>query len=463
MDSIIKGGTIVTAYEKYVADIGIKDGKIVTIGANLTSNGNTEVIDATGKLVMPGMIDGHVHLSLPFGGTVSADTWITGTRAAAAGGVTMLIDFAIQKPGDTLVETIRKRREEADGDVYIDYGLHGGIAKWTDDIKAEIGPMCRDGVTSFKMFMIYRNEGWLSTDPSIIAGLEETKKHGGMIQVHAESMDLIDSLQTAHHNEAEMKEHGAYLHTMTRPNATEFEAVQRAITWAEYTGGTLYFVHLSTKESADMVRQARKKGLNVIGETCPQYLYLDDEKFRGENGHLFGTCPQIKKPEDGEKLWEALDDQSLSVVGTDTCTFNTEQKALWKGDFTKIPFGMPGSELMLPLLYEGVSEGKINLHRMVEIGSTNPAKVFGMYPQKGALLPGSDADIVIFDPEKEMTVDYRDMETNCDWSPYQGKTMKGVASMTLLRGKIIAKDGKCVGGQGYGQFIKRGPSGNFVK
>lgn len=467
MDTIVKGGTIVTAYEKYIADIGIKDGKIAVIGADIPSSENTEIIDATGKLVMPGMIDAHVHLSLPFGGTVSADTWQTGTRAAAAGGITTVVDFSdfsSQKRGDSLAETIRKRKEEADSDVFVDYSLHGGIADWTDDVKAEIESMCNEGITSFKLFMIYRNEGWLSTDSNIIEALEETKKHGGMLQIHAESPDLIDSLQAAHHSDAEMKEQGAYLHTVTRPNASEFEAVQRAITWAEYTGGHLYFVHLSTKESARMVKKARRKGLNVIGETCPQYLILDDSLFKGENGHYYATCPQLKKPEDGEILWKTLDNEGLSVVGTDTCTFNSEQKALWEGDFTKIPMGMPGSELMLPLLYnDGVREGRIDLHRMVAIASTNPAKIFGMYPKKGALLPGSDADIVIFDPDKEITVDYANMETNCDWSPYQGKKLKGLPYMTLLRGKVIAKEGKCVGDQGFGQFIKRGPSGNFVK
>jgi dihydropyrimidinase len=373
------------------------------------------------------------------------------------------LDFAIQKPGDTLAETIKKRKEEADGDVFVDYGLHGGIAKWTDKIKAEIGPMCRDGVTTFKMFMIYRNEGWLSTDPMIIDALEETKKHGGMVQVHAESVDLIDSLHESHSSEAEMKEHGAYLHTMTRPNATEYEAVQRAITWSEYTGGHLYFVHLSTKESASMVNDARKKGINVVGETCPQYLLLDDSLFAGENGHYYATCPQLKKPEDGVGLWKGLDNKTLSVVGTDTCTFNTEQKALWEGDYRKIPMGMPGSELMIPLLYnDGVREGRVSLNRMVEVSSTNPAKVFGMYPKKGALLPGSDADILIFDTEKEVTVDFKNMETNCDWSPYQGKKLKGYPHMTILRGKVVAEDGKCVGEQGYGEFIKRGASGNYV-
>jgi dihydropyrimidinase len=464
MDAIVKGGKIVTAYEKYKADIGIKDGKIVAIGHDLQSANGTEVIDASGKLVMPGMIDAHVHLSLPFGGTVSADTWQTGTRAAAAGGITTVLDFAIQKPGDTLKETIRKRKEEADGDVFVDYGLHGGIAKWSDDLKAEIGPMCQEGITSFKMFMIYRNEGWLSTDPMIIEALEEAKKHGGMLQVHAESVDLIDSMHEAHSSKEEMDQHGAYLHTMTRPNATEYEAIQRAITWSEYTGGHLYVVHMSTKEGVEMVREARKKGINVVGETCPQYLLLDDSKFKGENGHFYATCPQLKKPEDSVGLWKGLDDESLSVVGTDTCTFNSEQKALWEGDYKKIPMGMPGSELMLPLLYnDGVREGKISLHRMVEIASTNPAKVFGMYPNKGSLTIGADADIVIFDKEKEVTVDYQNMETNCDWSPYQGKKLKGYPHMTLLRGKVVAKEGKCVGEQGYGQFIKRNSSGNYVK
>ena len=462
MDSIVKGGTIITAHEEYKADIGIKDGKIATIGKDLKGNDNTKIIDATGKIVMPGMIDGHVHLSLPFGGTISSDTWQTGTRAAAAGGITTVLDFAIQSSGDSLAETIRKRKEEADGDVFVDYGLHGGIASWNEDIKAEIGPMCREGITTFKMFMIYKNEGWMSTDSMIIDALEETNRHGGMLQVHAESVDLIDSLHKAHSSEAEMQEHGAYLHTMTRPNATEYEAIQRAITWAEYTGGSLYIVHMSTKEGTAMVRKARRKGINVVGETCPQYLLLDDSLFKGENGHFYATCPQLKKPEDGKKLWKALDDRTLSVVGTDTCTFNSKQKALWQGDYKKIPMGMPGSELMLPLLYnDGVKEGKIDLHRMVEIASTNPAKIFGMYPKKGALLPGSDADIVIFDTEKEVTVDYQNMETNCDWSPYQGKKLKGYVHKTMLRGKVVAEDGKCVGQQGFGQFIKRGSSGNY--
>jgi dihydropyrimidinase len=292
--------------------------------------------------------------------------------------------------------------------------------------------------------------------------LIETAKYGGMIQVHAESVDILDSLIERHHNEDEMKKHGAWLHVMTRPNITEAEAIQRAITWAEVTGGHLYIVHMSTGEGADLVKKARGKGVNVIAETCPQYLYLNDEVFKGENGHYYATCPQIKKEDDRLRLWKGLVDGSVQVIGTDTCTFNTEQKNMWNGDFTKIPFGMPGTELMLPLLYHGVKSGKLKLKQVVALASTNPAKIYGMYPQKGSITIGADADIVIYDTEKEIKIDYNNLETNCDWSPYQGLEIKGFPYITLVRGKIVAKEGKCVGEKGFGQFVKRGPSGNFL-
>lgn len=463
MDLIVKGGTLVTAYEKFIADVGIENGKIKTIG-NLAANNGTKIIDATGKLVMPGFIDAHVHLSLPFSGTISADTFETGTRAAAAGGVTTVIDFAIQTKGTTLKETIEKRKAEANGEVIVDYSIHGGITDWNENTKAELPDIIKkEGVSSFKMFMIYKSEGWLTTDPVLIEALEETKKLGGMIQVHAESVDLLDSLIAKHHNKEEMEKYGAWLHVVTRPNIIEAEAIQRAITWAEYTGGHLFIVHMSTGEGAVMVKAARDRGVNVIAETCPQYLILNEEVFKGENGHLFATCPQIKSEKDGQRLWQGLADGSISTVGTDTCTFNTEQKAVWQGDFTKIPFGLPGTELMVPLLYnDGVKAGKISLRKMVEVGSTNPAKVYGLYPQKGSLRAGSDADIVIFDSDKEVIVDYKNMETNCDWNPFQGKQLKGYPHLTLVRGKVVGKEGKCIGEKGHGKFVKRGTSGNYA-
>jgi dihydropyrimidinase len=462
LDTIIKNGTIVTATEEYVADIGIKDGKIVVIGADLGSEG--EIVDAKGKYVMPGMIDAHVHFQLPFGGTVSADSFETGTRAAAAGGVTSVIDFAglAIKKGTKLSEAIKARRAEADGNVHVDYSLHGAITDWISQGK-ELPRIIKDGISSFKMFMVYRSEGWLSTDPMLHEALTQTKMNGGMIQIHAESVDLLEKLISEHRSEEEMKERGAWLHVETRPNVVEAEAIQRAITWAETTGGHLYIVHMSTGEGADLVKAAQARGVKVIAETCPQYLLLNDEVFKGENGHYYATAPQIKKVKDGVRLWQGLKEGHVQVVGTDTCTFDTKQKAMWNGDYTKIPLGLPGTELMLPLLYnDGVRTGKITLNRMVEVASTNPAKVFGMYPQKGSLTIGADADIVLFDPDKKVTIDYKNLETNCDWSPYQGKEITGYPYMTFVRGVLVGQEGICVGPKGHGHFIKRGPSGDFL-
>ena len=462
MDTIIKNGTIVTAYDQYVADIGIEDGKITQIAMNIDSDGNSQVIDATGKLIFPGAIDAHVHLQHPLGGSFSADDFETGTRAAAAGGVTTIIDFAIPRKGENLLETIDKRKKLADGRIYVDYSLHGGITDWSESIRSDLHQAIKDGVSSFKMFMIYEKEGWMTTDAILHDALLETKKYGGMIQIHAESADLVESFIEKHHNPEEMKEHGAWLHCITRPNITEYEAIQRAITLAEETTGHLYIVHMSTGEGADLVRNARSRGVNVLSETCPQYLYLNWDVFKQTNGHYYATCPQIKSEKDRLRLWDGLVDGSIQTVGTDTCTFTAVQKNTWQGDFTKIPYGLPGTELMLPLLYDGVANGNLTVHQLVALCSTNPAKIFGLYPQKGAIIVGSDADIVIYDPLKEVTIDYHNLETNCDWSPYQDIKISGYPYMTLVRGKIVAKEGKCIGEKGYGKFIKRGPSGNFV-
>jgi len=288
--------------------------------------------------------------------------------------------------------------------------------------------------------------------------LEETKKLGGIILVHAESVDVLDYLVEKYHNPADMKKYGAYCHVLSRPNFVEEEAIQRAIKWAEVTGGRLYIVHMSTGGGANLVTAAKKRGVEVFAETCPQYLLLEDDLFKEKNGHLYGTCPQIKKKEDIDRLWDALRDGEIDTIATDTCTFDTKQKAMWEGDFTKIPFGMPGSELMMPLMYTyGVRKGKINLNQFVYYQSTNPAKIFGMYPEKGSLQVGTDADIIVLDPRKNVTVDYQNLETNCDWSPYQGLKLKGYPYVTILRGKVVAKDGRFTGNIGYGKFIKRKP------
>jgi len=258
------------------------------------------------------------------------------------------------------------------------------------------------------------------------------------------------------------KELGAYGHAVTRPNFTESEAIGRAALWADVTGGRLYVVHMSTGEGADEVKAARERGANVYSETCPQYLLLDDEMFKEENGHLYATCPQLRAPKDQQRLWKGLKEDTVQVIGTDTCTFDTKQKAMWEGDFRRIPYGMPGVETMLPLMYTfGVGAGRMSLNRFVQLCSTNPAKLFGLYPRKGSIAVGGDADIVVWDPEKQVELDWQNMQTNCDWSPFQGYKLKGYPAVTLSRGKIVAVDGKFVGEVGHGNFVPRKPWGDL--
>jgi dihydropyrimidinase len=296
----------------------------------------------------------------------------------------------------------------------------------------------------------------ISDDDALFAALEETAGFGGMVGVHAESVRVLDLLIERYHNKQDMKKYGAYCHVLSRPNFIEAEAIRRAVYWAESTGGKLYIVHMSTAEGADIISEARKRGVNVYAETCPQYLLLDDSVFKKSNGHLYGTCPQVKKKADSDRLWAGLAAGEISVVATDTCTFDTKQKAMWQGDFTKIPFGLPGVETMLPLMYTyGVGKKRISENRLVQVLCTNPAKLMGLYPEKGTIAVGSDADIVVFDPAKRVALSHKNLQTNCDWSPFEGFKLKGYPDTTISRGKIVARKGKFVGQTGGGRFIKR--------
>jgi dihydropyrimidinase len=449
---VIKNGKIVTASDIYEADIGMENGKIIAIGKGLDGN---EIIEARGMYVLPGAVDAHVHFQLPFCGTVSADDFESGTKAAACGGVTTVIDFAIQSAGKTLMETIEARRKEADGKVCIDYGLHAGITDWKNPgVWGEMEEAVRYGIPSFnEIFMVYRKEGWIADDYDLWQALEVSRKLGALICVHAENVFIIEALTDKYLREGRT---GAYYHALSRPNFTEGEAIQRAITLAEAARGNLLIVHMSTKEGVKAVADGRKKGVNVFAETCPQYLLLTDDLFKSENGHYYATCPPLRKQEDCDQLWKGLADGSVQTIGTDTCTFTTKQKNMWEGDFTKIPYGLPGVENLIPLMYTfGVVEGKFNVNKLVELISTNPAKLFGLYPQKGAIAVGSDADLCVFDPDKKVTIDYRELTSNCDWSPYQGMTLKGYPAMTVSRGEVVARDGRYIGKVGRGRFIKR--------
>jgi dihydropyrimidinase len=462
MDLLIKNGKIVTAEKTFIANITIDKGIIKAIGRNLHADAKA-IIDAKGMLVFPGIIDAHVHFQLPAGGTVTSEDFARGTRAAACGGVTTVIDFAIQKKGKTLSQAIRARRKEADGKVAIDYALHAVPTDWNPKTKKEIGKITANGITSFKMYMVYAKAGLMSDDAALFSALEESSKCGGMVTVHAESAGVLDILIGRYHNKKNMKRFGAYCHVLSRPNFIEAEAIQRAVTWAEATGGRLYIVHLSTAEGVEIIRQAKRRGVDVYAETCPHYLLFDDSVFMKPNGYLYATCPQIKKKADAKALWKGLSDGTISVVATDNCTFSSKQKAPWHGDFTKIPYGLPGVETLLPLLYTyGVGKGLISLSKMIELLCVNPARLFGLYPQKGTISPGFDADLVIFNPRQNVTVSHERLQTECDWSPYEGFKLKGYPALTISRGEIVAENGRFVGSAGHGKYLKRGKSNKPV-
>jgi dihydropyrimidinase len=318
------------------------------------------------------------------------------------------------------------------------------------------------GCPTFKEFMIYAAEGWQSDDRAIFNALEQCKKLGGMLLIHAESSRVLDELIARQHKPELMKKYGAQLHAMTRPNYIETEAIQRAITWAEATGGRLYIVHMSTGEGADIVKSAQARGADVLAETCAQYLVLDDSVFVETDGHLFACCPQVKKLKDQERLWTGLRSGEVSVISTDTCTFTRAQKAMWQGDWTKIPMGLPGLETLVPLVYtRGVLDGRMTLQQFVAKCCTNPAKIMGLYPKKGILAPGSDADVAILDPQRRMTVDHAQMETGADWNPYQGWTLAGFAQTTFSRGKKIVDNYRFVGENGWGQWLYREKAGRL--
>ena len=460
-DTIIRGGNVVTPEGSSKTDVGIVGEKIATIAPDLHASPNTKIIDASGHHVIPGVLDVHVHLELPFCGTVSSDDYRSGTRAGARGGVTTLIDFAIPYAGDSLNDAADNWMKKAEGKAMIDYTFHICITRWNEH-KDQIRGMVDRGFTTFKEFMIYKSEGWQSDDKALFGTLEKMKEYGTMLLVHAESADVLDELISRHHTPELMKQYGARLHRMTRPNFVEAEAIQRVVMWSEATGGQLYIVHMSTKEGADIVKRAQERGVPVVAETCAQYLVLNDDVFDREDGHLYACCPQLKTPADSDRLWKGLHDGEVSVVSTDTCTFTRDQKAMWEGDWTKIPMGMPGLETLMPVVYtHGVLKKRMALEDMVMKLSTNPAKIMGLYPRKGVIEVGSDADLAIIHPTLSRCVDCAEMETNADWSPFQGWNLAGFSRTTISRGDVIVDDYEVVGREGRGQWLPRTTAGLY--
>lgn len=463
LDTLITNGRVHTATRSFDADIGIRGEQIVAVAQHgqLRSTSRTRIIDAKGMDVMPGAIDVHVHLALPFCGTVSCDDFEHGPRAAAAGGVTTVIDFAIPSKDESLQDAHDNWTAKSEGKSIVDYAWHIAI---TDRKQIrQIPQMIEQGLPTFKEFMIYESEGWNSDDAMLYATLEAIRKHDAMLLLHAESPRLLDLLIERRHTPAQMKRHGARLHAMTRPNQVEAEAIQRAIRWSEATGGQLYIVHMSTGEGADLVRDAQSRGVPVLAETCTQYLVLDDSVFARDDGHLFACCPQVKTRADIARLWRALQSgREVSVVSTDTCSFTREQKAMWwdkeggYGDFTKIPMGLPGLDTMVPIVYtQGVRAGWISMNRLVELCCWNPARLMGLDHRKGDIAPGMDADITVIDPSHTRTVRPDRLQSRADWNPYEGMKLGGFATHTLVRGTPVVENGRVTGTPGHGRFVER--------
>src|SRR6184192_3181628 len=454
-DTIIANGKVVTATDTYLADIAISAGKIEVVGQNLPRQNAARVLEAMGKYVFPGGIDVHTHLDMPFGGTTSADDFETGTRAAAFGGTTTLIDFAIQYKGQSLRTAFDAWMQKAAPKAVADYAFHCIITDLPDARIDEISQLIGDGVTSFKLFMAYPGVFMLD-DATIFRAMRAASKSGGMICMHAENGGAIDVI--VKQALAEGKTAPKY-HALTRPTTAEAEATARAIALAEMAGAPVYIVHLSCNDALEKVREARDRGVPVYAETCPQYLYLSIENFDvpGFEGAKYVFTPPLREKWHQEKLWQGLAKDTLQVVSTDHCPFCfKEQKELGKEDFTKIPNGGPGIEHRLSLVYTGGVHGKhFSANRFVQLVSTAPAKLFGLYPQKGTIAVGSDADLVLFDPNQEEVISAKTHHMRVDYSMFEGIKIKGAPKTVFSRGRAIIDSGKFVGRPGSGQFLRR--------
>jgi dihydropyrimidinase len=458
MGTLIKNGTVVSAEKTFAADVLIDGATVKEVRAGISPDGH-ELLDASGMLLLPGGIDAHTHLDMPFGGTTSSDDFETGTRAAAIGGTTTLVDFAIQAKGTKMRAALDTWWKKAESKACIDYGLHMIVTDLPEAGLEDMDDMVREGVASFKLFMAYPNV-LMVDDATIFRALQQTSKNGALICMHAENGSVIDVM--VRQALAEGKTAPIH-HALTRPTLAEAEAVHRAIALAEMAGVPIYIVHLSSEDALNQVREARDRGLPAFAETCPQYLLLsiDDMNRPGFESAKYVFTPPLREKQNLPKLWDGLKSDNLQVVSTDHCPFCFEdQKALGKDDFTKIPNGGPGIENRLQLLHHhGVNAGKITLNRFVEIVSTAPARIFGMYPKKGAIAPGSDADIVVWDPKAEHLISAKTHHMRVDYSMFEGFKVIGNARQVFSRGELIVDKGQYVGRAGRGQYLRRAARG----
>ena len=463
MNTLIRNGIVVTARNTQVANVLIENEHIFEISPRRMEHLAQKIIDATGCYVMPGGVDVHTHLDMPFGGTTSADDFETGTRAAAFGGTTTIVDFAIQPRGTRMRDALDTWWKKAEEKACIDYGLHMIVTDLAGCGLEDMDEMVKDGVASFKLFMAYPNV-LMVDDGTIFKALSRTARNGALVCMHAENGSVIDVIVAR--ALAEGKTAPIY-HALTRPTRAEAEAVHRAIAMAEIAGAPVYIVHLSSEDALNEVREARDRGVPVFAETCPQYLLLSIEELERPNfeGAKYVFTPPLRTKENLPKLWDGLMHDHLQVVSTDHCPFCFEdQKTLGRDDFTKIPNGGPGIENRLQLIYHhGVNAGKLSLSRFVELTSTAPARLFGMYPKKGELFASSDADIVIWDPKVDYTISSRTHHMRVDYSMFEGFQVRGNARTVISRGEVIMDRGKFYGAPGRGKYVKRKAHGGAWK
>jgi len=458
MSILIKNGHVVTAAEDFIADVFIEGETISAIGKNLQMKAD-KVIDATGKYIFPGGIDPHVHLDMPFMGTYSSDDYETGTRAALFGGTTSVIEFILQKQGDTLYNALREWQEKSIPKAVGDFSYHMAVTDFNDVTAKEVVKLIEEeGITSFKTFMAYKG-ALMIDDGQLMQLMKIVKQHGGLVTVHATNGDMIDSLVAKNVAAGNTK---PIYHYLSQPEVTEAEASARFTDMLHYTGCPGYIVHMTCEGALNAVRRATLRNQKVFVETCSQYLMIDASLYEREDGAKWVMSPPLREKKDQEALWSGINQGLVQVVGTDHCPFTLEQKAMGKDNFAKIPNGHPAIEHRVEFMYsEGVKKGKISLNKFVEVCSTNAAKIFGMYPKKGTIAIGSDADLVIFDPNKKHTVSAKTHHMRCDYSGYEGWEVTGKTETVLLRGKIAIENNQCLLKAGDGKFIKRKKS-NYI-
>jgi dihydropyrimidinase len=458
MRTLIKGGTVVTATETMAADVLVDGERVAAVGSDLGAEAD-RIVEAGGRLVMPGGIDVHTHMEMPFGGTFSSDDFASGTAAAAWGGTTTIIDFAVPDFGESLQSAARRWHDKAAPKAHVDYGFHMIVREVNDQALADMDSLVGQGITSFKLFMAYPGV-FMVDDASLFRAMSRSADNGALIMLHAENGGPIDVLIERYlaQGRTDPVNHG-----LTRPASMEGEATHRAIRLAELAEVPVYIVHLSSADALDAVREARDAGSPALAETCPQYLFLsmDDLARPGFEGAKYVCSPPLRPKPHQAELWNGLRSDDLQLVATDHCPFHfKDQKQMGVGNFAKIPNGLPGVEDRFTLLYDGgVRGGQISLNRFVALVAAAPAKLFGLYPRKGTIAPGSDADIVVFDAEGERVLSAATHHMNVDYSCYEGRSVRGVPEVVMQRGQVLVDHGKFLARPGQGQFLSRSRSG----